>query len=106
MGMIPGPLPPPAVPQLLAAAREATARMARLSAREQDVLRGIAAGMLTKQIAHALDVSPRTVETQRYAMGRKLGTNSLTVASRIDLLARLAPTLEAMAAALAERPAP
>ena len=45
-----------------------------LTEREQEVLRHIAQGESSKQIARALDVSVRTVETHRLNIKRKLGT--------------------------------
>lgn len=44
-----------------------------LTTREQEVLRHIAAGEANKQIARALDLSVRTVETHRLNIKRKLG---------------------------------
>lgn len=44
-----------------------------LTAREREVLRHIGAGAANKQIARALDVSVRTVETHRLNLKRKLG---------------------------------
>jgi DNA-binding NarL/FixJ family response regulator len=44
-----------------------------LTTREQEVLRHIAAGESNKQIARALDLSVRTVETHRLNIKRKLG---------------------------------
>ena len=44
-----------------------------LTAREQEVMRGIAAGHSNKQIARMLDLSVRTVETHRLNIKRKLG---------------------------------
>jgi DNA-binding NarL/FixJ family response regulator len=45
----------------------------QLTAREQEVLRHIANGESNKQIARALDLSVRTVETHRLNIKRKLG---------------------------------
>ena len=45
----------------------------QLTAREQQVLRHIAQGASNKQIARALDLSVRTVETHRLNIKRKLG---------------------------------
>jgi DNA-binding NarL/FixJ family response regulator len=45
----------------------------QLTLREQEVLRHIAAGQSNKQIARALDLSVRTVETHRLNIKRKLG---------------------------------
>lgn len=44
-----------------------------LTAREQEVMRGIAAGHSNKQIARTLALSVRTVETHRLNIKRKLG---------------------------------
>jgi DNA-binding NarL/FixJ family response regulator len=44
-----------------------------LTSREQEVLRHIATGESNKQIARALDLSVRTVETHRLNIKRKLG---------------------------------
>ncbi|WP_317203346.1 response regulator transcription factor [Janthinobacterium sp.] len=49
------------------------AREAQLTAREHQVLQHIAAGQSNKQIARALDLSVRTVETHRLNVKRKLG---------------------------------
>jgi DNA-binding NarL/FixJ family response regulator len=45
----------------------------QLTAREQEVLQHIANGEANKQIARALDLSVRTVETHRLNIKRKLG---------------------------------
>jgi DNA-binding NarL/FixJ family response regulator len=45
----------------------------QLTSREQEVLRHIANGEANKQIARALDLSVRTVETHRLNIKRKLG---------------------------------
>jgi DNA-binding NarL/FixJ family response regulator len=45
----------------------------QLTTREQEVLRHIANGQSNKQIARALDLSVRTVETHRLNIKRKLG---------------------------------
>jgi DNA-binding NarL/FixJ family response regulator len=44
-----------------------------LTVREQEVMRGIAAGHSNKQIARTMDLSVRTVETHRLNIKRKLG---------------------------------
>jgi DNA-binding NarL/FixJ family response regulator len=48
-----------------------------LSGRERDVLRLLAEGRRTKEIAEALGISPKTVETYRGRIGHKLGIDSL-----------------------------
>ena len=52
-------------------------RFARLSERERDVLRLVIEGQTAKQMARALDLSPRTVETHRANLGAKLEVTSL-----------------------------
>jgi FixJ family two-component response regulator len=51
--------------------------LARLTAREQQVLERIVAGRLNKQIADDLGISIKTVETHRAAIMRKLGLHSI-----------------------------
>lgn len=55
-----------------------------LSARERDVAAGIAGGLMNKQIASRLALSPRTVEMYRARLMRKLGARKLA-----ELLAAL-----------------
>jgi two-component system response regulator FixJ len=57
--------------------RTARERYAQLSPREQEVLGLIVAGLTNKEIARALDLSPRTVETHRANLFTKLKTESL-----------------------------
>ncbi len=68
-------------------AAEARARIARLSTREQEVLRELVAGRPNKLVAHALNISPRTVEIHRANMMDKLGVRSLSEAVRIFIAA-------------------
>lgn len=57
--------------------------MKPLSPREELVLRLMWEGMEYKQIAMALDLSPKTVEYARVGIGRKLGAaNGLQVIRR------------------------
>lgn len=60
----------------LDAERQARRRYAQLSEREREVLAMIVAGLTNKEVARALEVSPRTVEVHRSRLGRKLGTDS------------------------------
>ena len=53
-----------------------------LSTREREVLRYLAHGENTKTIASLLQVSPKTVETHRQHILRKLGTNSVGALTR------------------------
>lgn len=52
-------------------------RQVLLSARERDVAAGIASGLMNKQIALRLALSPRTVEMYRARLMRKLGVRRL-----------------------------
>ncbi len=60
-----------------AADREARERFARLSPREREVLGQVVDGRTNKEIARALGLSPRTVETHRTHLAQKLETGSL-----------------------------
>ena len=66
---------------------EARALLARLTAREREVLAMVGNGHATKEIARALDLSPRTVETHRANIAAKLGTASVAEMARVVLLA-------------------
>lgn len=74
-----------------AAARVETARqrVAQLSARETDVLRGLIDGHANKVIAHDLSISPRTVEIYRANLMAKLKVRSLPEALKIAFAAGL-----------------
>ena len=52
-------------------------RISQLTPRECDVLRGIASGQTNKAIAAAHGISPRTVETHRERLMRKLGVSTV-----------------------------
>jgi two-component system response regulator FixJ len=62
-------------------------RIAALSPRERDVLRGLVDGATTKEIARDLDISPRTVETYRAGIMGKTRAGSLSELVRIALSA-------------------
>ncbi len=52
-------------------------RYARLTPREREVLAQVIAGRTSKEIARALGISPRTVETHRSRIMEKLGAHSV-----------------------------
>ena len=61
----------------LGADREVREQVARLSARERKILSLVVAGLTNKEIARALTLSPRTVETHRANLSAKLEVESL-----------------------------
>lgn len=65
----------------------ARARIARLTRRERDVLEGMVQGAANKVIAHALGISPRTVEIHRAKVMDKLGSRSLSQIVRLAVSA-------------------
>lgn len=69
----------------------AEAKVARLSPREKDVLKGLIEGRSNKIIAYELDISPRTVEIYRANLMDKLEVRSLSEALRIAFAAGLFP---------------
>lgn len=60
-------------------------RLAALTPRERDVLRGIAQGHTNKEIAAALGLSSRTVESYRESLMRKLGLYTVAELTRLAL---------------------
>lgn len=70
-----------------ASAEEAKVRIAALTPREQDVLRGLADGLPNKTIAYDLGISPRTVEVHRANLMPKLEVHSLSEALRLAFAA-------------------
>ena len=64
-------------------ADEAGVRLQALTARERQVLDGLAAGLPNKTIAYDLGISPRTVEIHRANLMTKLGVRSLSEALRL-----------------------
>ncbi len=58
----------------------------QLSAREQDVLRGLLDGRTSKEIAAALDISPKTVDVHRANVMKKM-----SVASSAELVRQIGP---------------
>ncbi|MCO4847525.1 MAG: response regulator transcription factor [Yoonia sp.] len=68
--------------QISAERADAVALVGYLSSREREVLSMIAKGLTTKQIAEALGLSPRTVESHRAAIAAKAGTSSAAELTR------------------------
>jgi two-component system response regulator FixJ len=73
----------------VASQEDATRRIAMLSPREQDVLRGLVRGHPNKTIAYDLGISPRTVEVHRANAMAKLDARSLSEALRLAFAAGL-----------------
>jgi two-component system response regulator FixJ len=70
---------------------EAVARLARLSKRETQILRGLLAGMTNKEIARRFEISPRTVEMHRANMMRDMNCDALSDVIRLAIEAELEP---------------
>lgn len=68
-----------------------TQRLALLTRRERDVLVGITGGKTNKEIAADLGLSPRTVESYRESLIRKLGIPSVAGLTRFAIGAGLRP---------------
>ena len=62
------------------------ARVASLTPRERQVLHLVVAGKTSKQIAHQLGVSRRTIDVHRRHLMRKMGTMSVIELVRLALL--------------------
>ena len=60
-----------------------TSKLAQLTGRERDVLEGIANGQTNKEIASRYGISPRTVETHRESLMRKLEIRSVAGLTRL-----------------------
>ncbi len=69
----------------LARRRRARERLAGLSPRELEVLRLVAQGLLTKQVAAELGISVRTAEVHRSRLLHKLGVHSSSELVRLAL---------------------
>lgn len=61
------------------------ARLESLSSREREVLQGIVSGQTNKEIAARLGISPRTVETHRESVMRKLEIRTVAGLTRFVL---------------------
>ncbi len=73
------------------ATTEMQTRLARLTARERDVLRHLLEGKPNKVVAHDLGISPRTVEIHRARVMEKMGTQNVSQLVRLVLSAGLDP---------------
>lgn len=65
---------------------EAAKLVAQLTDREREVLDMVGRGWSTKEIAEALQLSPRTVDTHRGNIAQKLGTTSVAEFARLSLI--------------------
>lgn len=70
---------------------DAVERLRELTARERQVLQGIAEGLGNKQIAARLEIGRRTVETHRESLMRKLDIRSVAGLTRFAIEAGLVP---------------
>lgn len=66
---------------------EANGRLANLTPREMDILKGLVDGLTNKGVADRLEISPRTVEIHRANMMEKLEVSSLSEALRLAFAA-------------------
>jgi len=71
--------------------RDTGALLGQLTARERQVLTGVAEGLTNKQMAAKLGLSPRTVESYRESLIRKLGIPSVAGLTKFALDAGLLP---------------
>jgi DNA-binding NarL/FixJ family response regulator len=62
-----------------------------LTEREREVLTMIARGLSTKEIASALDIGQRTVETHRANLMRKLGVKSVALLTQVAIREGIVP---------------
>ena len=65
---------------------EAAQLVAQLTDREREVLDMVGRGWSTREIAEALQLSPRTVDTHRANIAQKLGTTSVAEFARLALI--------------------
>jgi two-component system response regulator FixJ len=69
--------------------RDALEKVARLTMRQREILKGIALGEASKNTAHRLGLSVRTVEAYRGHVFERLGVRGMADAVRIAVLAGL-----------------
>jgi two-component system response regulator FixJ len=75
-----------------ATAKAITSRLASLSERETQVLKGVVDGLPNKVIAYELGLSPRTVEVYRAGLMGKMNASSLSELVRMVLSVNWKPT--------------
>lgn len=85
---------------------EFSGRLARLTAREREVMALLIAGGSSRTIASALALSPKTVETHRAKLMAKTGVSSLAELIRLGLLVEIGSGRLAGAATAAYAPPP
>jgi two-component system, LuxR family, response regulator FixJ len=66
---------------------DARCKLARLTDRQRELMSLFAQGLSQKEIAAALDLSPRTVEKHRARLNQRLGTHRLSDYVHLNLLA-------------------
>ena len=71
--------------------RDIDTRLARLTAREYDVLRYVIGGNLNKQIAYALGISEKTVKVHRARVMEKMAVDSVAALVRLTEKAGIRP---------------
>ena len=71
--------------------REVSALISLLTSREKEVLSMVAGGHTSSQIASALELSPRTIETHRASIGHKLGTTAVAEQAKLWVEAAKTP---------------
>lgn len=64
------------LPHAIRSAVEARAPLFKLTTRQMEVMRLVASGYRTREVARALQLSEKTVETHRHQLMRKLGIES------------------------------
>lgn len=64
------------LPHAIRSAVEARAPLFKLTSRQMEVMRLVASGYRTREVAQALQLSEKTVETHRHQLMRKLGIES------------------------------
>jgi DNA-binding NarL/FixJ family response regulator len=74
---------------LVEAAKPEASRSAQLTARQREVLQLIAEGLTMKEVASALNISPRTAESHKYEIMEALGVTTTAALVRYAVKAKL-----------------